>query len=128
MKTYLNIFFLFLILFASCGSRKANDNKGTTLQADTVKKFTLPIIPAMLNTPELRADYLVRHYWDNMDFTDTTYINLPDVTEQAWVDFIDIMKVVPDTTAIAAIKQMYKMADQKKVVFFYYTDLAEKYL
>ena len=44
MKTYLNIFFLFLILFASCGSRKANDNKGTTLQADTVKKFTLPII------------------------------------------------------------------------------------
>ena len=82
----------------------------------------------MLNTPELRADYLVRHYWDNMDFTDTTYINLPDVTEQAWVDFIDILKIVPDTTAIAAIKQMYKMADQKKVVFFYYTDLAEKYL
>ena len=63
MKTYLNIFFLFLILCASCGSRKANDNKETTLQADTVKKFTLPIIPAMLNTPELRADYLVRHYW-----------------------------------------------------------------
>lgn len=92
------------------------------------KKFTLPLIPAMLNTPELRADYLVRHYWDNMDFTDTTYINLPDVTEQAWVDFIDILKIVPDTTAIAAIKQMYKMADQKKVVFFYYTDLAEKYL
>ena len=128
MKTYLNIFFLFLILCASCGSRKANDNKETTLQADTVKKFTLPIIPAMLNTPELRADYLVRHYWDNMDFTDTTYINLPDVTEQAWVDFIDILKIVPDTTAITAIKQMYKMADQKKVVFFYYTDLAEKYL
>lgn len=92
------------------------------------KKFTLPLIPAMLNTPELRADYLVRHYWDNMDFTDTTYINLPNVTEQAWVDFIDILKIVPDTTAIAAIKQMYKMADQKKVVFFYYTDLAEKYL
>lgn len=128
MKTSLNIFLLFLILCASCGSRKANDNKETAVQADTVKKFTLPLIPAMLNTPELRADYLVRHYWDNMDFTDTTYINLPDVTEQAWVDFIDILKIVPDTTAIAAIKQMYKMADQKKVVFFYYTDLAEKYL
>ena len=128
MKTSLNIFLLFLILCASCGSRKANDNKETAVQADTVKKFTLPLIPAMLNTPELRADYLVRHYWDNMDFTDTTYINLPDVTEQAWVDFIDILKIVPDTTAITAIKQMYKMADQKKVVFFYYTDLAEKYL
>ena len=71
MKTSLNIFLLFLILCASCGSRKANDNKETAVQADTVKKFTLPLIPAMLNTPELRADYLVRHYWDNMDFTDT---------------------------------------------------------
>ena len=104
MKTSLNIFLLFLILCASCGSRKANDNKETAVQADTVRKFTLPLIPAMLNTPELRADYLVRHYWDNMDFTDTTYINLPDVTEQAWVDFIDILKIVPDTTAIAAIR------------------------
>lgn len=43
MKTYLNIFFLFLILFASCGSRKANDNKGTTLQADTVKNSRFPL-------------------------------------------------------------------------------------
>ena len=39
MKTYLNIFFLFLILCASCGSRKANDNKGTTLQADNREKI-----------------------------------------------------------------------------------------
>ena len=70
MKTSLNIFLLFLILCASCGSRKANDHKETAVQADTVRKFTLPLIPAMLNTPELRADYLVRHYWDNMDFTD----------------------------------------------------------
>ena len=65
MKTSLNIFLLFLILCASCGSRKANDHKETAVQADTVRKFTLPLIPAMLNTPELRADYLVRHYWDN---------------------------------------------------------------
>ena len=62
MKTSLNIFLLFLILCASCGSRKANDNKETAVPADTGKKFTLPLIPAMLNTPELRADYLVRHY------------------------------------------------------------------
>ena len=55
MKTSLNIFLLFLILCASCGSRKANDHKATAVQADTVKKFTLPLIPAMLNTPELRA-------------------------------------------------------------------------
>lgn len=128
MKTYLNFSILFLILLASCGNQKANTRPETTQQTDTVKKFTLPTIPTMLNSPEQRADYLVRHYWDHVDFTDTTFINLPEVTEQAWVDFIDILKIVPDTAAITALKQMYRKADQKKVVFFYYTDLAEKYL
>ena len=82
----------------------------------------------MLSTPELRADYLVRHYWENVDFADTTYLDHREVMEQAWVDYIDIMKLVPEETAISAIKQMYKDAEKKKKVFFFFTDLAEKYL
>ncbi len=128
MKTYLNIFFLFLILCTACGSRKASDNQTEDIKSDSTKIFALPVIPAMLNTPESRADYLVRHYWENVDFADTTYLDHREVMEQAWVDYIDIMKLVPEETAISAIKQMYKDAGKKKKVFFYFTDLAEKYL
>lgn len=42
MKTSLNIFLLFLILCASCGSRKANDNKETAVQARHRKKIHAP--------------------------------------------------------------------------------------
>ena len=128
MKTYLNIFFLFLILCTACGSRKAPDNQTEDIKSDSTKIFALPVIPALLNTPESRADYLVRHYWENVDFADTTYLDHQEVMEQAWVDYIDIMKLVPEETAISAIKQMYKDAGKKKKVFFYFTDLAEKYL
>lgn len=128
MKTYLNIFFLFLILCTACGSRKASDNQTEDIKSDSTKIFALPVIPALLNTPESRADYLVRHYWENVDFADTTYLDHREVMEQAWVDYIDIMKLVPEETAISAIKQMYKDAGKKKKVFFYFTDLAEKYL
>lgn len=128
MKTYLNIFFLFLILCTACGSRKASDNQAEDTKSDSTKIFALPVIPALLNTPESRADYLVRHYWENVDFADTTYLDHREVMEQAWVDYIDIMKLVPEETAISAIKQMYKDAGKKKKVFFYFTDLAEKYL
>ncbi|EKU87829.1 DUF5106 domain-containing protein [Bacteroides oleiciplenus] len=128
MKTYLNIFFLFLILCTACGNRKASDNQAEDIKNDSTKTFALPVIPAMLNTPESRADYLVRHYWENVDFADTTYLDHREVMEQAWVDYIDIMKLVPEETAISAIKQMYKDAGKKKKVFFYFTDLAEKYL
>lgn len=128
MKTYLNIFFLFLILCTACGNRKASDNQAEDTKSDSTKIFALPVIPALLNTPESRADYLVRHYWENVDFADTTYLDHREVMEQAWVDYIDIMKLVPEETAISAIKQMYKDAGKKKKVFFYFTDLAEKYL
>lgn len=128
MKTYLNIFFLFLILCTACGNRKASDNQTEDIKSDSTKIFALPIIPAMLSTPELRADYLVRHYWENVDFADTTYLDHREVMEQAWVDYIDIMKLVPEETAISAIKQMYKDTEKKKKVFFFFTDLAEKYL
>lgn len=128
MKTYLNIFFLFLILCTACGSRKASDNQTEDIKSDSTKIFALPVIPALLNTPESRADYLVRHYWENVDFADTTYLDHREVMEQAWVDYIDIMKLVPEETAISAIKQMYKDAGKKKKVFFFFTDLAEKYL
>lgn len=128
MKTYLNIFFLFLILCTACGSRKASDNQTEDIKSDSTKIFALPVIPAMLSTPESRADYLVRHYWENVDFADTTYLDHREVMEQAWVDYIDIMKLVPEETAISAIKQMYQDAGKKKKVFFYFTDLAEKYL
>lgn len=128
MKTYLNIFFLFLILCTACGSRKASDNQAEDIKSDSTKIFALPVIPALLNTPESRADYLVRHYWENVDFADTTYLDHREVMEQAWVDYIDIMKLVPEETAISAIKQMYKDAGKKKKVFFFFTDLAEKYL
>lgn len=128
MKTYLNIFFLFLILCTACGNRKASDNQAEDIKSDSTKIFALPVIPALLNTPESRADYLVRHYWENVDFADTTYLDHREVMEQAWVDYIDIMKLVPEETAISAIKQMYKDAGKKKKVFFYFTDLAEKYL
>lgn len=128
MKTYLNIFFLFLILCTACGNRKASDNQAEDIKSDSTKIFALPVIPALLNTPESRADYLVHHYWENVDFADTTYLDHREVMEQAWVDYIDIMKLVPEETAISAIKQMYKDAGKKKKVFFYFTDLAEKYL
>lgn len=128
MKTYFNLFFLFLVVCASCGNRNAADKQDTAIKADTIKKFTLPAIPTMLNTPELRADFLVRHYWDNVNFADTNYIHHPDITEQAWVDYIDILKVVPDTTAKSAIKSLFRSTEKEKKVFLYFTEMADKYL
>lgn len=117
-----------LYLCTACGNSKANSVSKADVPTDTITVFTLPSIPTMLNTPELRADFLVRHYWENINFADTNYVHHPEVTEQAWVDYIDILKIVPAKTADAAIKDVFTQAEKAKTSYLYLADLADKYL
>lgn len=117
-----------LCLCTACGNSKANSTSQNEVPADTITVFTLPTIPSMLNTPELRADFLVRHYWDNVNFSDTNYVHHPEVTEQAWVDYIDMIKLVPAKTADAAIKDLFAKTEKSKRSYLYLAELADKYL
>ena len=59
-------------------------------------------VPAMLSTPEERAQYVAAHYWDKFDFTDTAaYLDKPAVTEQGMADFLNILRqyVAPSDAA-----------------------------
>ncbi|WP_300700139.1 DUF5106 domain-containing protein [Bacteroides sp.] len=117
-----------LCLCTACGNSKANSVSKADVPTDTITVFTLPAIPPMLNTPELRADFLVRHYWENINFADTNYVHHPEITEQAWVDYIDILKIVPAKTADVAIKDVFTQAEKAKTSYLYLAELADKYL
>ena len=111
----------------SCKSGKSSTLEVSYMQ-DTLTVFNLPAIPPMLNTPELRADFLVKHYWDNVNFADTNYIHHPDITEQAWADYCDLLNHVPLSAAQEAIKATIARTETERKVFDYITGLADKYL
>jgi thiol-disulfide isomerase/thioredoxin len=119
--------FLSLLVFANCNGQKGN-NAEANGAAKKPAEFQLPTIPNLLMQPEARAAYLVQHYWDNFDFSDTAYIHLPDISEQAFVDYIDVLPYVPLPIASESIKDMLKQAEADKKVYHYFTDLCEKYL
>lgn len=127
MKYKATSLLLFLCLRAACNNSKANHAKAG-IPADTITVFTMPVIPTMLRTPELRADYLVRHYWENINFADTNYVHHPEITEQAWVNYIDLMKLVPTQTADNALKELFAQAEKEKKCYRYLMDMADKYL
>ena len=121
-------------LAVSCGAGRSN-SKGTESKAETStsandqQKFTLPEIPTTLPTPEERAKFLVAHYWDNFNFADTTLIHRPEITEQAFVDFLDILNYTTADQVSATEKAMLDKAMRAdKVMFDYFTELYEKYL
>jgi len=129
MKTSTHILPVICILcLCACKSGNASSLNKNDVAQDTIKTFTLPAIPPMMTAPEQRADFLVKHYWDNVNFADTNYIHHPDVTEQAWADYCDILNHVPLETAQEAIRKTIERTSVDKKVFTYITDLADKYL
>lgn len=90
--------------------------------------FRLPDIPAVLTTPEDRASYLTLHYWDHFDFADTTLIDRPEITEQAFVDFINVLPHTPQAQAQAAVDSLVSRTLARKAMFYHFVELADKYL
>lgn len=88
----------------------------------------LPEIPIFLNTPEARRDYLILHYWDNFDFTDSMCISNLEVIEQFFVDFVDISNRISISTAKEGISLLLQRISQNWDVRNFFLDLLEKYL
>ncbi len=63
-------------------------------------QFPYPKVPQTLRTVAERAEYVVTHYWDGFDFGDTTLIHKPDVTEQGFANFVDLLPRVDSALAV----------------------------
>ena len=88
--------------------------------------FRLPEIPDSLTNPTDRATYLGIHYWDHFDFADTSLISRPEITEQAFVDFISILPHTPK--AQAAVDTLFRRALAEKEMLYHFIALGDKYL
>lgn len=90
------------------------------------QSYSLPEIPDSLTAPEERAEYLCLHWWDGFDFSDTTLISRPGVTEQAFVDFLSVLPYIAD--ASAPLDTMFRRASADSAMFSHFVSLGEKYL
>ncbi len=88
--------------------------------------FHLPEIPSMLITPQKRAEYLAKHYWDHFPFTDTYYKS--GIIEPIFADFIGVLPHTNYSTACSGIKTLMKKAEINVQLYSYLGELAEKYL
>ena len=48
------------------------------------QQFPFPEIPSVLTSPTERKTFLLTHYWDSYNFSDTALVNNRAVTEQGW--------------------------------------------
>ena len=136
MKTFfLNLLVASTLVFGvyACSSSKKAQNeisgedslrRAQTILPDT---FVLPDVPAALTNPDARAAYLVMHYWDRFDFADEKLILRPEITEQAFVDYINILTYVPLDKAKESLNYTLNKAETNGAMYAHFASLFDKY-
>lgn len=109
-----------------CGGRSVSVTGGRV--ADSTVTFRLPDIPNAINGPAERSIYLSEHYWDYFDFQDTSLIHKPDISEQAFANYILLLDNLPAATVKESMEILIKRASQNWDIQNFIIDLFGKYL
>lgn len=128
VQTAFHVLVALILLCGESGCSHARENKGKTVEKQVKREFTLPEIPQSLTDPEERSGYLVAHFWDHFDFTDTTLISKPEITEQALADFLNILPYTSSENSRKALSNLMESASSDSLMFIHFMKLAEKYL
>lgn len=115
-----------IITIIGCTNREKRTNS-----TQLPKAIILPEIPPMIIGENDRLNYLIQHYWDSMDFSDTTYIHHPDITLQAIVNYIDLLNTCQDRDKNKAfVSKLFSKLENDSTgkMIRYFTDYFTKYL
>lgn len=134
---YSFLFFSVLIFLCStsCSSNKKNNVEKPTgneliEEAQTIvpDSFALPSIPNSITQPNERSLYLSMHYWDRFDFKSEKLVNNEGITEQAFLDYINVLNYVPKDNVKPSLAYTIKKAEADSAMFAYFVSLFDKYL
>lgn len=121
-------FFLLAVLLAAAWYVCSGQKNTVERVAKGEQAFTLPCIPIVVTEARARAAYLVLHYWEHFNFRDTTLISHPEITEQAFVNFLNILPEVSLQEVEKGIIALMDSAAADSAMYVHFTTLAGKYL
>lgn len=127
-KLYLSLLLIIVLGFIGCKSNNKDKSDSTAVASTELMSLNSPNIPVVFTTPEDRGGYLVEHYWDNLNLSDTTITYNKDMLEQKWVDYIDLLPRFAQNNAVDLLREFYCSIQQNNILYPIFTDLADKYL
>lgn len=106
----------------------ADDPTDEVLIDEFVDELPMPEIPANITDPTQKADYAVLHFWDAMDWKDSTLTLDPNFIEQNFSNFAYLLSYADTPTRRQAIGQLLDAAKISPDVYEIITSTAELYL
>ena len=127
MKRYFAyIIIVFIGLLSVACRQRAEVSSSAPAKAESAVTFTPVTPPAMLSGEPLRA-YMVEHYWDKFDFSDTLFIAKIDPQQmlRAYAVYVSYMA---DDEAPTCMSQLMQRAQTSRSMFDYFMRLGETIL
>lgn len=88
----------------------------------------MPVMPDSLKLPSDRASYLLLHFWDNMDFSDTQHSRDEAFMVQNFVNFLSVMPIAGPQAITDAVSNLYQRAASDPMSPGMLDEMAEVYL
>lgn len=123
------ILWLVVLCTISCGRRRTSPSATTSEPPEAPQPaLFLPAIAPSRLTPEERRDYLRWHYWDNLDFSDTLFLERVDTLQmvEAYARYITILSDRP--TDPAPMDSLMRRASTSRPMLDYFAMLADHVL
>ena len=133
--SFATIMMLTLFAFGCCTSKEAKPaeksapvTQDVSVQVENEEAaFPLPTVPPMITDPHDIITYLSIHFWDLYDFSDNTLIEQPDITEQGFVDYVQLLNQLSPKDAEKSINTMLDKAKPYPTMYDHFARLYEKY-
>ena len=134
MRTYINNLFgivLLLTLF-SCGNKNTADNNTnaslTTNPPDSIAELPFPIIPDSITEAVDRADYVILHFWDLMDFNDRNLTTDESFMEQNFVNYYSIFSLASEKARHQSVRDLILKFAVDSIGFHQFLKVSDRYL
>lgn len=108
------------------GANAEQANAGTS--TERMRELPLPDVPASLTVPEERAEYIICHFWDGMDFADTLRSRDRLFMEQNFANFISLFPHARQEALPPYIDKLLERAAADSVASGLVKNIAERYL
>ena len=85
-------------------------------------------MPLAISEPEAVAGYVLMHYWDNMDFTDTARVADDAFMERHFARYLSAFPYASPDDARKAVAGLMKRAEADTAAYHRVMDVAERFL
>ena len=125
---FVNLLLIISMLGCTPPQTKKSDTPDVASDPATLKDFERPIVPIMMTDPKDAAGYFIAHFWDKFDFRDTMYCHAPEITGQAFAQFLGMFYLATEAKIQEGVSRLLDSAAVDEVMFNYFCNLAERYL